>query len=290
MPTARRSRSSGKVRPPEDGCWPPKKSTSTSPAKLPCNTSGSVMRRPSRVWRTVPPTALADASESANCGTSLLFTRAFVKKPFTSTRPVSSTVRLAAGAGAEGGVCAASGRATAASETSNVARISCSWRFRYDYSKLQRLERNREQAIKTTPRMPDASGIRPARLGLGAKIFIAATLWVVGVLGVTLGLPSLVANRTADEAIRRALAGVRRGVQAFLAGRTATFAGMSAVSAEVPQFRERLLKASARSNVLDQAEQYRRLLHAAWVLITDGHRSEERRVGKECRSRWSPYH
>ena len=24
--------------------------------------------------------------------------------------------------------------------------------------------------------------------------------------------------------------------------------------------------------------------------ITDYHRSEERRVGKECRSRWSPYH
>ena len=24
--------------------------------------------------------------------------------------------------------------------------------------------------------------------------------------------------------------------------------------------------------------------------ITDVHRSEERRVGKECRSRWSPYH
>ena len=23
---------------------------------------------------------------------------------------------------------------------------------------------------------------------------------------------------------------------------------------------------------------------------TDDHRSEERRVGKECRSRWSPYH
>jgi len=109
------------------------------------------------------------------------------------------------------------------------------------------------------------------RLGLRAKIFIAATLSVVGVLGVTLGLTSLVANRTADESIRRALAGVRRGVQAFLAGRTATFAGMSAVSAEVPQFRERLLKASARSNVLDQAEQYRRLLHAAWVLITDEH-------------------
>ena len=24
--------------------------------------------------------------------------------------------------------------------------------------------------------------------------------------------------------------------------------------------------------------------------IKDNHRSEERRVGKECRSRWSPYH
>src|SRR5256712_14059265 len=46
---------------------------------------------------------------------------------------------------------------------------------------------------------------------------------------------------------------------------------MSAVSAEVPQFRERLLKAAERSNVLDQAEEHRRLLGAAWVLITDEH-------------------
>ena len=26
------------------------------------------------------------------------------------------------------------------------------------------------------------------------------------------------------------------------------------------------------------------------ILIGKAHRSEERRVGKECRSRWSPYH
>ena len=26
------------------------------------------------------------------------------------------------------------------------------------------------------------------------------------------------------------------------------------------------------------------------VKVVDGKRSEERRVGKECRSRWSPYH
>src|SRR5439155_1814969 len=109
------------------------------------------------------------------------------------------------------------------------------------------------------------------RLGLRAKIFIAATLTVAGVLGATLGLTSLVANRTADQSIRRALAGVRRGVQAFLAGRTASFAGMSAVSAGVPRFRERLLKSSERSDVLDPAEEHRRLLGAAWVLVTNEH-------------------
>ena len=35
-----------------------------------------------------------------------------------------------------------------------------------------------------------------------------------------------------------------------------------------------------------------RTLKAANQILTDGiaDRSEERRVGKECRSRWSPYH
>src|SRR5437773_10098387 len=125
----------------------------------------------------------------------------------------------------------------------------------------------RTSTAKTTRRMPDASGIRPARLGLTAKVFLAATLLVVVVLGVTFGLTSLQAHRTADESIRRALVGRRRGVQAFLAGRTAAFAGMSGVSLQVPQFRERLLKRS-RSDVLDQAEEYRHLLGASWVLVT----------------------
>src|SRR5437899_10106140 len=43
------------------------------------------------------------------------------------------------------------------------------------------------------------------------------------------------------------------------------------VSAEVPQFRERLLRGSERGNVLDQAQEYRQLLGAAWVLVTDEH-------------------
>src|SRR3989475_826361 len=127
----------------------------------------------------------------------------------------------------------------------------------------------RTSTAATTPRMPDASATRPARLGLAARIFLAATLLVVAVLGVTFGLTSLQANRTADESIRRALAGVRRGVEAYLAARTAAFAGMSQVSAQVPQFREQLLKRSKRADVLDQAEEHRHLLGAAWVLVTN---------------------
>src|SRR2546430_17207895 len=30
--------------------------------------------------------------------------------------------------------------------------------------------------------------------------------------------------------------------------------------------------------------------HWDWERCTDAYRSEERRVGEECRSRWSPYH
>ena len=30
--------------------------------------------------------------------------------------------------------------------------------------------------------------------------------------------------------------------------------------------------------------------HARGLTLTENGRSEERRVGKECRSRWSPYH
>src|SRR5438309_63611 len=106
------------------------------------------------------------------------------------------------------------------------------------------------------------------RGGLAARIFFAATLLVVVVLGLTFGLTSLEAHRTVDESIRRALVGRRRGVQAFLAGRTTALAGMSGASVQVPQFRERLLQRS-RGDVLDQAEEYRHLLGASWVLVTN---------------------
>ena len=39
---------------------------------------------------------------------------------------------------------------------------------------------------------------------------------------------------------------------------------------------------------------YKRLINEDWKglspYLKGGQRSEERRVGKECRSRWSPYH
>ena len=42
----------------------------------------------------------------------------------------------------------------------------------------------------------------------------------------------------------------------------------------------------------DAMARYKRMTGHDVIFLTgtDEHRSEERRVGKECRSRWSPYH
>ncbi len=117
--------------------------------------------------------------------------------------------------------------------------------------------------------MPGASAIRPVRFGLAGKIFLASTLLVVAVLGATFGVTSLSANRTADESIHRALMNTRYAVDNFLAARTRAVAGMSSVSARVPQFRERLLTSRERANILDQAQEYRDLIGAAWILVTN---------------------
>ena len=45
------------------------------------------------------------------------------------------------------------------------------------------------------------------------------------------------------------------------------------------------------SRILKEARDQGRLTTLEYAeLIFDDFRSEERRVGKECRSRWSPYH
>jgi hypothetical protein len=118
--------------------------------------------------------------------------------------------------------------------------------------------------------MPDASATKPAPpFGLTAKIFVASTLLVVAVLGITLGVTSLQANRTADASIHRALLSTRRAVDDYLAARTRTLGRASTVATDVPQYRQRLLDQRARSEALDQADDIKGLIGAAWVLVTN---------------------
>ena len=117
--------------------------------------------------------------------------------------------------------------------------------------------------------MPGASAPKPLRLGLAARIFLGSTLLVVTVLGTSLGITALSATRTADAAIERALTGTRRAIANLLATRTRTLAEMSAVSAGVPQFRDGLSASRERADILHQAQEYRDLIGAAWVLVTN---------------------
>src|SRR3989442_10327065 len=94
--------------------------------------------------------------------------------------------------------------------------------------------------------MPDASATKPA-FGLTAKIFLASTLLVVAVLGVTFGLTSIQANRTADASIHRALLATPPTVDYYLAARTRTLSRACTVSTDVPQYRQRLFNQRARA-------------------------------------------
>src|SRR5213593_4577877 len=116
--------------------------------------------------------------------------------------------------------------------------------------------------------MPAASATRPA-FGLTAKIFVASTLLVVAVLGITFGVTSVKAHRTADASIHRALLSTRRAVDDYLAAHTRTLGRASTVATDVPQYRQRLLNQRARAEALDQADDIRGLIDAAWVLVTN---------------------
>src|SRR3989442_8871898 len=84
-----------------------------------------------------------------------------------------------------------------------------------------------------TPPMPAASATKPA-FGLTAKIFLASTLLVVAVLGVTFGVTSVKAHRTTDASIQRALLPTPRAVDDYLAARTPTPCRAGTVAADVP--------------------------------------------------------
>src|ERR1035437_9778772 len=72
------------------------------------------------------------------------------------------------------------------------------------------------------------------------------------------------------------------------AGVKAPYYGHSCFAAQVAN-RTLLFDPFITGNELAKAIDVRKV-PADYILISHGHRSEERRVGKECRSRWSPYH
>src|SRR5881409_1547732 len=117
--------------------------------------------------------------------------------------------------------------------------------------------------------MPGASAIRGPRFGLAGKIFLASTLLVVAVLGVTFGVTSIQASRTADAAIAQALQNTKRAVEDFLAAQTRSLALVSTSNASIPDFRNRVLRSQQLGDRVDQAEEYRKLIGAAWVLVTN---------------------
>src|SRR5436190_23554820 len=107
--------------------------------------------------------------------------------------------------------------------------------------------------------MPGSSATRPAPapaaapappFGLTAKIFLASALLVVAVLGITFGVTSVKAHRTADASIHRALLSTRRAGGDYLAARTVPLGRRRTVATHVPQYRQRLLDQRARAEAL----------------------------------------
>ena len=70
---------------------------------------------------------------------------------------------------------------------------------------------------------------------------------------------------------------------------TCTFCGCVCDDMELTVEGDRITKAK-NACVLGKAWFFNHHVEERPEALIDGQRSEERRVGKECRSRWSPYH
>ena len=69
--------------------------------------------------------------------------------------------------------------------------------------------------------------------------------------------------------------------------------GAAATKAKPNQANGRLIEVRGLDKTFYDADREIRVLHGLDLTVQagdGGHRSEERRAGKECRSRWSPYH
>lgn len=96
---------------------------------------------------------------------------------------------------------------------------------------------------------------------------------VVVVLGGALWLTKQRADRAADESIERALDATRSAIDDALAGRSSALRQSVRVIAQIPDYIARIsegLRQSERANLLDQADEFRDQVEAAWALLTDG--------------------
>ena len=78
----------------------------------------------------------------------------------------------------------------------------------------------------------------------------------------------------------------------FLSSAACTESKRNNSSSSIPRFSEEIESVPMRtaSDSTTVSTSFNRLLTNVLPELTISNRSEERRVGKECRSRWSPYH
>jgi serine/threonine-protein kinase len=110
------------------------------------------------------------------------------------------------------------------------------------------------------------------RFGLSAKIFLATAIVVIAVLGGALLVTARRAGQAADESIGKALGATQSAIDDALGRRSGTLVHAAAVLARVPTYVSRIgeaLKTNNRSNLLDQADEFRSQIGATWTLLTD---------------------
>ena len=106
------------------------------------------------------------------------------------------------------------------------------------------------------------------RATLSLKIFLGTAFVVAAVLGTALVFTARSANRTANDAIQRALEGTRDQVQSALSDRERLLLGGARVFVQSAPFRG-IVESRRTDNALDQAIEAVDQLHADWVQITD---------------------
>ena len=106
------------------------------------------------------------------------------------------------------------------------------------------------------------------RLSLTWKIFLGTALVVTVVLGATLAVTALEANRAADASVNRALRSARAQASQLLAARSRALRGGAEVFVQNPNFRSLVQKRDLGS-MLDQSQEAAAQLSARWVQITD---------------------